>query len=84
MGIRRRRRRRRILAVGAIAHHEGVKRGEQQEAMAEDQAFAEPAPTDYAPPAADPADELEHLSQLHDSGALTDEEFAEAKAKALA
>jgi len=31
----------------------------------------------------DPADEIEHLAQLHDSGALTDDEFATAKAKAL-
>ena len=37
----------------------------------------------YAPPAADPADEIEHLAQLHTSGALTDEEFAAAKAKIL-
>ena len=27
--------------------------------------------------------EIEHLAQLHDSGALTDEEFAAAKAKVL-
>ena len=37
----------------------------------------------YAPPAADSADEIEHLAQLHASGALTDEEFAAAKAKIL-
>ena len=37
----------------------------------------------YAPPPVDPADEIEHLAQLHASGALTDEEFAAAKAKAL-
>lgn len=37
----------------------------------------------YAPPPADPADEIEHLAQLHASGALTDEEFAAAKAKVL-
>ena len=87
MGMRRRRRRRRILAVGAIAHHEGVKRGEEEAAYAtDDQSYPEPAPapTDYAPPPADPAVELEHLSQLHDSGVLTDDEFAAAKAKVLA
>ena len=38
---------------------------------------------EYAPPPADTADQLEHLAQLHASGALTDEEFATAKAKAL-
>ena len=53
---------------------------EQQQAPDEDyQEQAQPAP-----PPADPADELEHLAQLHASGALTDEEFAAAKAKTLA
>jgi hypothetical protein len=86
--MRRRRRRRRLLAVGAVgagvAHHEGVKRGEQEAAYS-DPGYAEPppAPTDYAPPPVDPADELEHLAQLHASGVLTDDEFAAAKAKAL-
>ncbi len=37
----------------------------------------------YAPPPADPADELEHLAQLHASGVLTDEEFTAAKAKII-
>ena len=37
----------------------------------------------YAPPPADPADQIEHLAQLHASGVLTDEEFAAAKAKVL-
>jgi hypothetical protein len=40
-------------------------------------------PVQYAPPPPDPADEIEHLAQLHTSGVLTDEEFAAAKAKAL-
>ncbi len=35
------------------------------------------------PPPADPADEIEHLAQLHASGALSDDEFAAAKAKVL-
>ena len=42
--------------------------------------MAPPAPV---PPPADPADEIEHFAQLHASGALTDEEFAAAKAKVL-
>jgi hypothetical protein len=79
MGMRRRRRRRRVLAVGAIAHHESVKRSEEETAYAE----PAPAPTDHAPPPADEAAELEHLAQLHASGVLTDDEFAAAKAKAL-
>jgi hypothetical protein len=73
-----------------MAHHAATKAGEQQQA--DDQAPADDgqAPADdgqdqaqYAPPAADPADEIEHLAQLHASGALTDEEFAAAKAKIL-
>lgn len=35
------------------------------------------------PPPADPADQIEHLAQLHASGALTDDEFAQAKARVL-
>jgi Short C-terminal domain len=64
-----------------MAHH-AAKRGQAQ---ADDQAPAD----DYedegasAPPPADPADQVEHLSQLHASGALTDDEFAAAKAKVL-
>ena len=95
MGFRRRVRRRALVAgaVGgaAIVHHERKKAGQQQ---AYDQAPAttadDQAPADdgqdqaqYAPPPADPADEIEHLAQLHTSGALTDEEFAAAKAKIL-
>ena len=36
-----------------------------------------------APASDDPADQIEHLAQLHASGALTDEEFTSAKAKIL-
>jgi hypothetical protein len=35
------------------------------------------------PPPADPADQIQHLAELHASGALTDEEFTAAKAKIL-
>jgi hypothetical protein len=89
MGFRRRVRRRALVAgaVGgaAIAHHRAKKADEQQ---ADDQATADEQSTaddqaQYAPAPADPADELEHLAQLHGSGALSDEEFAKAKAKVL-
>ena len=99
MGFRRRVRRRALVAgaVGgaALVHHERKKADEQayDQAPADDgQAPADDgqAPADdgqdqaqYAPPPADPADEIEHLAQLHTSGALTDEEFAAAKAKIL-
>jgi len=87
MGFRRRTRRRALIAGavagGAIAHHENRKYAEQQEADEQAPADDYQEQGQYAPPPADPADEIEHLAQLHDSGALTDEEFAAAKAKAL-
>jgi hypothetical protein len=55
---------------------------EQPQAAPAPQEYA-PPPAQYAPPPADPLDEIEHLAQLHSAGALTDEEFAAAKAKAL-
>jgi Short C-terminal domain len=91
MGFRRRVRRRALVAgaVGgaAIAHHSRKKADEQayDEAPADDQAPADDGQdqAQYAPPPADPADEIEHLAQLHTSGALTDDEFAAAKTKIL-
>ena len=45
---------------------------------------APPAPPPPAPTSGDPqAEKIQHLADLHASGALTDEEFAAAKAKAL-
>ena len=79
MGFRRRTRRRALVAGAVIAHHETKKYGQQQQ----EPAYDSPDQAQYAPPAADPADEIEHLAQLHTSGALTDEEFAAAKAKVL-
>lgn len=89
MGMRRRQRRRRMVAVGAVAHHERVKHQEREaeaydEGVNDGYAESEPPPeTTYAPPPPDPAEELEHLAELHESGVLTDEEFATAKAKVL-
>ena len=61
------------------------KAGEQQQEEAVDQAPADDGQdqAQYAPPPADPADEIEHLAQLHASGALSDDEFTAAKAKIL-
>lgn len=79
MGFRRRTRRRALIAGAAVAHHRDNQDAEQEQAPVDDyQDEAQPAP-----PPADPADELEHLAQLHDSGALTDEEFTAAKANIL-
>jgi hypothetical protein len=60
------------------------RQGAEQE-PADDTQYAPPPPdqTQYAPPPPNPADELEHLAQLHTSGVLTDDEFAAAKAKVL-
>jgi hypothetical protein len=70
-----------------LAHHERNKAAEEQQGYdqppPEEQAPAEQEQAAYAPTPADPADELEHFAQLHESGVLTDEEFAAAKAKIL-
>ena len=83
MGFRRRTRRRALIAGAAIAHHRDNQYAEQQQAPAQAPADVSQDQAQYAPPPVDPADEIEHLAQLHASGALTDEEFASAKAKAL-
>lgn len=88
MGFRRRTRRRALIAGAAIAHHEDRKYAEAQQAPADyqDQAQSAPPPAEpaqYAPPPADPAEQIDHFAQLHESGAITDEEFAAAKAKVL-
>jgi hypothetical protein len=85
--------RRRAIVAGAatagVAYHAGKK---HQERMAEEEmddgAYEEPQ--SYAPPPPapavqdkDPVAELERLGQLHESGVLTDEEFASAKARVL-
>ena len=86
MGFRRRVRRRALVAgaVGgaAIAHHEDRKAAEAYgQAPADD--YQDQGQAQYAPPPADPADQIEHLAQLHASGALSDEEFTAAKASVL-
>ena len=51
---------------------------------AQTQAQAAPAPVEAAPAAAaDPIAQLKELGELHQSGVLTDEEFAAQKAKIL-
>lgn len=53
---------------------------QQQPAEQPQQAYAPPAP---AAPETDPIERLKELGQLHESGVLTDQEFADAKAKIL-
>ena len=69
-----------------MVHHERKQAAEEQQAYDQAPAEAQAPAEDQqqpGPPPADPADEIEHLAQLHSSGALTDEEFAAAKAKIL-
>jgi len=94
---RRRMRRRRVAraavgtavvagTAGAVHHYQDQKYADQD--YAEQQQYEEqdaPPPEQYAAPAPeeDLTAKLQELAQLHESGALTDEEFAAAKAKLL-
>ena len=78
-------------ATATVAYKAGQRRTQQNQYN--DQAQAAYAQTQAAPPQAAPAPapaasgdstaELERLAKLHESGALTDEEFAAAKSKLL-
>jgi Short C-terminal domain len=78
------------VAAGAttatVAYKAGQRRNQQgqsnEQAQAPQAAPAAPAPAPAAAPA-DSTAELERLAKLHESGALTDEEFAAAKSKVL-
>jgi hypothetical protein len=81
--MRRRARRRGLVAGavagGAIAHHQNKRYAQEQD----EEASVDNGQGQYVPSPADPADQIEHLAQLHSSGALTDAEFAAAKANLL-
>jgi hypothetical protein len=69
-------------ATAGIAYNAGKRHAENEA----DEAQAAPpaaAPAPAAAPSGDATAELERLAGLHQSGALTDEEFAAAKAKVL-
>jgi hypothetical protein len=88
MPMMRRRPLLRAAAVGTVAY-QGSKRGAM--AAQNQAAQAAPPPPPAAPPQPAPAaapvdptvEKINQLAQLHASGALTDEEFAAAKAQAL-
>jgi hypothetical protein len=89
MPMMRRRPLLRAAAVGTVAY-QGSKRGAMAgQNQAAEAAAPPPPPPSYpaAPPAPAPADptveKISQLAELHASGALTDEEFAAAKAQAL-
>jgi Short C-terminal domain len=93
MPIGRRRPLLRAAAVGGGAYAMGKRNArvqEEQQAQAYEQGRQEAAPPSSPSPAAPPAaatdpvvEKINQLAQLHASGALTDEEFAAAKAQAL-
>src|SRR5215207_6782244 len=76
-------------ATATVAYKAGQRRTQQNQYNDQTQAAyaqTQAAPPQAAPAAPAPADstaELERLAKLHESGALTDEEFAEAKSKLL-
>ena len=79
----------RAAAVGGVAYM-GAKAGTNRamQAQGAQPAAAEPEPEPAAAPAPAPAGDdtisrLTQLASLHSSGALTDEEFAAAKAQVL-
>jgi len=89
MPMMRRRPLLRAAAVGTVAY-QGSKRGAMAgQNQAAEAAAPPPPPPSYAPPPpppppADPTvEKISQLAELHASGALTDEEFAAAKAQAL-
>jgi hypothetical protein len=75
--------------AGAVHHHQDKKWAkEDQEQYAPEEGYdEEQAPAAPAAPAADAGSDLtaqlQQLAELHESGVLSDEEFASAKAKLL-
>ena len=73
--------------VAQRSAEQGQQENEQDERLAtlEDQAPATPDPAAQDAPAAAPSipDQLNQLAALHEQGALTDDEFAAAKAKLI-
>ncbi len=89
MPMMRRRPLLRAAAVGTVAY-QGSKRGAMAGQNQAAEAAPPPPPPSYSaapPPPAPPVDptveKISQLAELHASGALTDEEFAAAKAQAL-
>ena len=70
-----------------VSRRQGNRWAQQDQAAAQQEPqYAEPqyAPNRHLQPApADPLDQLERLGKLHDSGVLTDDEFAAQKAVIL-
>jgi hypothetical protein len=69
--------------AGRVNRRQQQKWAQQDAAQAPQQAAPAPAPAAPAAPAADPIQQLKELGELHQSGVLTDEEFAVQKSKIL-
>jgi hypothetical protein len=77
--------------AGAVRHHQNKKYAQQDYEQQQANEQQQPAEEEYYPeeqqaaPAAGPdlTAQLQQLAQLHDSGVLSDEEFAAAKQKLL-
>jgi hypothetical protein len=76
--------------AGAVHHYQDKHYAEKDAEQQEEQYYDEPPPEEYAPPPEqesepepDMVEKLQELGELHDSGVLTDEEFAAAKQKLL-
>ena len=83
MPLGRRRPLARDAAIGAVAYKHGERRAEEAEMEAQAAAPPPQAPAPAAESEDSTTEKINELVQLHASGALTDEEFAAAKAKAL-
>ena len=69
--VRRRTRRRTMMVAGGVAYARGRKQGQQDVGPREEENVAP-----LAPGADDATSELERLASLHQSGELSDDEFA--------
>jgi Short C-terminal domain len=84
LGRNRRQRRRRAAVVGGVAYEAGKRRADsQQEAGAPEPAPEQAAPASTGGMSPEAMAQLKELAELHQSGALTDEEFEQQKAKLL-
>jgi Short C-terminal domain len=81
-----------MMVAGGVAYaagrraNQGDEQGYEEDEQGDEQGYDAPPPAPPAPaaaPADDATSELERLASLHDSGVLSDDEFAAAKAKVL-
>ena len=73
------------VVSGRVRHHQNEKWAQEQyeEELAAQAAYDPPPPPPAASSEDDLIEKLKDLASLHDAGALSDEEFASAKAKLL-